>query len=321
MVWGGSTQNSISHLHHEASISSRRSSIRPYQLGLQTTRESFPCMFLCGRCGYLCKADSPCPSCGKKEWIDLGYVAFAEVLRAREAEERRHPPERLKWRIRMASLATGGAIGLGGAAGLVLSGMVTLGAPLVVMLGGAAVALTHALGRHQIGRSLMAERVDHPTRWHVPLPLVRAGAKPVSRVLGPVRATGELLRAPFSGRMCVGYDVAVMFDAPGDAWPPIWVLREMHNCAFEVEDRQIAADAVSMALPITAVAEPKLTKEQQERFLRERGLFLVDGQFDLFETVVLPDLSYELVWHAAPAGAPPVLRSAPHGRAKDPYRG
>lgn len=318
MVWGGSTMNSVTHLHHE-SIASRRGVIRPYQLGPGAAKEPYPCMNLCGECGYLCATEPPCPSCGQKAWIDLGYTAYAEVLRALEAEARRHPPAGLTWRIRLASLSTGGAIGLGGAAGLALSGL-AFGAPLAVLLGAGAVALTHAVGRHRFARAIMAERVLRPTRWHVPLPLARPDARPASRTTGAILPNGPLLRAPFTGRACAAYDVGVMFDAPGDAWPPIWVLREMHSCALEVEGRTVPADAANLALPLAPVPEPALTADEKTRFLRERGLFAADGEFDLFEAIVAPGQPCELLWPSAPDGAPPVLRATAAPRARDPYR-
>jgi len=316
-----SSLNHITNLHSQGGGGgSKRSSIRTWQLGPGTSREVFDCMFLCDGCGYLCKTDPPCPSCGRKQWIDLTYWNHAEALRAREEEERRHPPERLKWQVRLAALKTGGAIGLGGAAGLALGGLATLGAPLVLTLGAGATMLTYAFGRRRLGRSIMANHVQSPTRWHAPLPLPDPKAKPASQLVGRVHPTGPLLRAPFSGRPCIGYDVGVMFDAPGDAWPPIWVLREMHACAFEIAGKPIAGDGVSLALPIRPVLEPTITAEQKQRFLRERGLFLVDGQFDLFEAIVEPEHTYELLWPSAPEGAPPILKAAPHGRAGDPYR-
>jgi hypothetical protein len=321
MVWGGSSVNKISHIGAPGAISSKRSAIRPYQLGPGESREPFACLFLCGECGYMHTQEARvCPACGRPAWIDLGYTAYAETLRASEAEDRRHPPEHLKWRIRRSSLATGGAIGLGGAAGLALSGLASLGAPLVLGLGAAAVGLTHALGRHRLGREIMLERIERPRRWYVPLPPPDPKARPASRLTGPLRPSGPLLRAPFTGRACAGYDVGVLFDAPGDAWPPVWVLREMHTCAYEVEGRPVPADSTTIELTLPPITAPSLGEAQLERFLRERGLFLADGQFDLFEAIVEPEQTYELVWPSAPTDAPPLLRATTARRAKNPYR-
>lgn len=321
MVWGGATLDAIARLRsQQGSISSKRSSIRPYELGGSPPREAFDCMFLCGTCGYLCDSDPPCPSCGESSWIDLDYWAHAEALRAREEEERRHPPRRLAWQVRLTSLATGAAIGVGCAAGLALAGLVAFGWPALLGLGAGATAMTHGLGRRRFGRSIMERRPGTATRWRLPLPLTDANARTAARAVGRLEVSGGLLRAPFSGRPCVGYALGVMFDSPSDAWPPIWVLREMRSSAFEVEGRAVATDGVWLALPTTRITAPALDQEQLRRFLRERGLFLVDGQFDLYEAILEPGDSYELLWPTAPAGAPPFIRAAGSAPVRDPYR-
>jgi hypothetical protein len=321
MVWGGATLDVLQRLRREAqSMGSNRSSIRPYQLGVSPGREDFPCMFLCDSCGYLSETDPPCPCCGTRAWIDLGLWAHAEVLRAREEEARRHPPDVVQWQVRLTSLASGAAIGATGATWLALIGLVSFSWPVIVGCGALATGMTHVLGRRRLGWSIMTKRVQNPTRWRLPLPLIDPKAKTASRISGPIEAHGPLLRAPFSGRTCVGYDIAVMFDTPNDAWPPIWVLREVRSCAFEIGGREVAADAASLAMPITAITEPALDTEAKRRFLRERGLFLVDGTFDLYEAIIEPGGSYELLWPSLPAGAPPFVRPIAAGTRRDPYR-
>lgn len=321
MVWGGATFDAIARLKREQSaLASKRSSIRPHALGASPKKESFDCMFLCDVCGYLSDTDPPCPSCGRQAWIDLDYWGLAEALRAREEEERRHPPDRLKWQIRLTSLAAGAAIGVGCAAGLALAGVAALGWPSLLGLGGGATALTHRLGRRRIGRSLMLRGGARPTRWHMPLPLVAEDAVVAARVVGQPQPRGALLTAPFSGRPCLGYELGVLFDAPGDAWPPIWVLREMRSCAFDIHDRHVEADAVTLALPITPVARPFMTESARQRFLRQRGLFLLDGRFDLFEAILEPGAVYELQWASAPQGAPPVIHATSGVLPRGAYR-
>jgi hypothetical protein len=321
MVWGGATLDAIARLRREAQqIGFKRSSIRPYQLGLSSAKESFDCMFLCDHCGYLSDTDPPCPHCARKAWIDLDSWGFAEALRAREEEARRNPPESVQWQVRMTSIAAGTAIGLTCASWLAFAGLLTLGLPLVIGCGAGAAALTHGLGRRRFGWSIMARRVLRPTRWRLPLPLVDAKAKTASTVSGTAEPRGPLLTAPFTGRPCIGYDLAVLFDAPNDAWPPIWVLREMRSCPFEIQGRPVDADAVSLAMPIVPIEKPILTDEQKRRFLRERGLFLNDGTFDLHETIIEPGGTYELLWPTLPAGAPPFIRGAPAALRRDPYR-
>lgn len=298
----------------------QRSSVRPHELGVGPKKEPFDCMFLCDACGYLCDTDPPCPSCGRSEWIDLDYWGLAEALRAREEEERKNPSPQVKWQVRLASLATGSAVGVGCAAGLALAGVVALGWPALLGFGAGATALTHGLGRRRIGWSLMARRVQRPTRWRLPLPLPAADAQVAERVVGHPEPRGPLLRAPFSGRPCLGYELGVLFDAPNDAWPPIWVLREMRSCAFEVAGRVVDADAVSLALPIAPITAPAMTEAEHQRFLRERGLFLADGAFDLFEAIIEPGRTHDLLWPTAPAAAPPVIRATRDTPRRAPYR-
>jgi hypothetical protein len=191
MVWGGATFDAIARLKQmQKSLGSKRSSIRPHELGGGPSKESFDCMFLCDVCGYLCDSDPPCPSCGARSWIDLDYWALAEALHAREEAERKHPPDDLKWQIRLASLTTGAALGVGCATGLALAGLAAFTWPALLGLGGGAAALTHGLGRRRIGRSLMARRIDRPSRWHLPLPLVAADAVVTTRVVGQPQPRG-----------------------------------------------------------------------------------------------------------------------------------
>ncbi|MDC0719015.1 hypothetical protein [Nannocystis bainbridge] len=321
MVWGGATVDAIARLKREqAVIASKRSSIRPHQLGAGSPKESFDCMFLCDVCGYLCDTDPACPSCGRTAWIDLDYWHVAEALREREEEERRHPPDRLKWQVRLASVAAGAAIGIGCAGGLALAGLVALGWPSLLGLGGGATALAHRLGRRRIGRALMLRGSSRPTRWHMPLPLVAAEAVVAARAVGQPQPRGPLLAAPFSGRPCLGYELGVLFDAPGDAWPPIWVLREMRSSAFDIDGRHVEADAVTLGLPLTAVTRPAMTESARQRFLRQRGLFLADGQFELFEAIVEPGAAYEVQWPSAPAGVPPVIHATTGVAPRGAYR-
>ena len=321
MVWGGATLDAIQRLRRDIQgLDSKRTSIRPYQLGVSPGREEFPCMFLCDACGYLSEADQTCPCCRSRAWIDLGLWSHAEALRSREEEARRHPPEAVQWQVRLTSLASGAALGATGATWLALVGLVSFGWPALLGCGALATGVTHLLGRRKLGWSIMTKRVMNPTRWHLPLPLVDPRATTTARVAGQLEPRAPLLRAPFSGRPCAGYDIAVMFDTPNDAWPPIWVLREVRSCAFEVAGREVAADAASLALPITRISAPVLDDEAKKRFLRERGLFLVDGSFELYESILTPGGFYELLWPSLPAGAPPFVRQTEGVARSDPYR-
>lgn len=321
MVWGGATFDVLARMRRDRQqIASKRTSIRPHMLGTGPPKESFDCLYLCDECGYLCDTDPRCPSCGARSWIDLDYWVHAEFLREREQNERRNPSKDVRWQLRLASLATGSALGAGCAAGLALAGL-AVGWPALLALGAGGTALTHGLGRRKIGWSLMARRVRNPTRWRLPLPHVDPAAQIAERIVGRLEPRGALLQAPFTGRPCLGYEIAVLFDTPEDAWPPIWVLREMRSCAFDVRGRAVEADHAWLDLPTAPISQPALDEDAKRKFLRQRGLFLGDGQFDLYESILEPGRAYELVWPSLPAGAPPmVVRASGQVIRETPFR-
>ena len=80
---------------------------------------------------------------------------------------------------------------------------------------------------------------------------------------------------------------------------------------------------VTLPYPGTALPPfdtPTLDDAAKQKFLRERGLFLADGKFDLFEAIVEPNLTYELARPAAPDGAPPFIRPSRALPRGTPYR-
>lgn len=330
MVWGGATLDAIARLRRDQRQQAHRKLdyrklTKAARGPLGPAKEPFDCMFLCDHCGYLADTAATCPSCTHMAWIDLDNWAHAEALRQVEESARQRPIAEVRWGVRAMSLAIGATLGCGLTAGLALAGGLALIGAGVIGFGagatGAATALTHALGRRAFGWRFMARRVRDPARWRLPLPFADPRATVAARVVGPARARGPLLRAPFSGRPCVAYEVAVLFDYPHDAWPPTWVLREVRSCALEVEGREVAADAAMLELPTQAIDRPALDEDGKRRFLRERGLFLADGEFDLFEAVVLPDQTVELQWPSAPVGAPPRVLPAAQALRRGPYRG
>lgn len=330
MVWGGATLDAIARLRREfKAMETRRLDVRrfvrPPRDMLAASKEEFDCFFLCDECGYLCEKNPPCPSCGATAWIDLDVWANAEALRALEEDERRHPPKWLRTRVNLTALAAGSLLGAASTAALALAGLLALGPAGLLVFGagatGLATAYTHELARRRIARTIVADRVDKPTRWHLPLPLVDPTAPTSTRLAGPAEPRAPLLRAPFSGRLCVAYEAAILFDHPEDAWPPTWVLREMRSVPFEIQGRLVEADRASLVLPTEPIDAPILDQTAKQRYLRERGLFLADGRFDLFESVVLPNLPYELTWPTTPGDAPPCVRPSRALPPGDPYRG
>jgi hypothetical protein len=330
MVWGGATLDAIARLRREfKAMEHRRLDYRkfskPIHRDLASAREAFDCFFLCDECGYLCDTAPPCPSCGQTAWIDLDLWANAEALRALEEDRRRHPPKWLRRRVNLTALAAGSVVGLASTVALALADALVLGWTGAIGFAtgatGLVTAFTHELTRRRLTRLLVADRVENPTRWRLPLPLADPNTATATRLVGPVEPRGPLLRAPFTGRLCVAYEAAVLFDHPEDAWPPTWVVREMRSAPFEVQGRPVAADRATLDLPILPVDPPELDIAARQRYLRERGLFLADGKFDLFEAILEPNATHELLWPAAPADAPPFVRPSRALPPGDPYRG
>ena len=294
---------------------------KPANDGPGPANEAFDCLFLCDHCGYLSEVEGACPACTHTAWIDLDNWAHAEALRGVEEAARQHPVAEVRWRVRGATLALGTLVGVGCATGLALAGVLAGSMASVLGATGAATALTHALARRKIGWSIMARRVRDPTRWRMPVPLADE-TDTLKRRAGPALAREPLLRAPFTGRPCVAYEVAVLFDHPDDAWPPTWVLREMRSCAFEVDGHEVAANRAMLTGPTELVATPTMSEGEKRRFLRERGLFLADGTFDLYEAIVEANEACEVRWPTANEGAPPfVLGLRGRTRGQHPYRG
>ncbi|MBL9107581.1 MAG: hypothetical protein JNL82_42230 [Myxococcales bacterium] len=330
MVWGGATLDAIARLRREfKAMEVRRLDVRRFVRPPRDTqasaKEKFDCFFLCDECGYLCDKNPPCPSCGSTSWIDLDVWANAEALRALEEDARRHPPKWLRTRVNLTALAAGSLLGAGATALLALGGVLALGPLGFLVFGtgatGLATAYTHELAKRRIARTIVADRVDKPTRWHLPLPLLDPTAPDAARIVGAAEPRAPLLRAPFSGRLCVAYEAAILFDHPEDAWPPTWVLREMRSAPFEVQGRLVEADRAALLLPTEPIDDPVLDEAAKHQYLRERGLFLADGRFDLFESVVLPNHPYELAWPTSPRDAPPFVRPSRALPPGDPYRG
>lgn len=77
-----------------------------------------------------------------------------------------------------------------------------------------------------------------------------------------------------------------------------------------------------LTAPTELVEQPVMSEEEKRRFLRERGLFLADGRFDLYEAIVGVNEQVELRWPSVPEGAAPfVVAVGGTGKVRHPYRG
>ena len=224
-----------------------------------------------------------------------------------EERLRQEPPSWVQTRVKAASGGVGAVTG--GAAALALSALFApaLG-PLAVVAastGGLAALATNTLLGKPLSRLMLARTPGGPARWLRPLPLVDQESDVVETHRGQIQSAAESLTAPFSGRPCLAYEIGVVFDADGDAYPPVWVLREVHSRALEVDGVEVAAGSLELELPMTIVEEP--THDDLAVFLRQRGLFASDGQFEFFEAIVCADDEVELRRHETPDGSPWVV--------------
>ena len=291
--------------------------------------ESFPCLFLCGSCGFLVEPSSgdphrsdpeqpdsvlarDCPHCGGRAWIDLRNTTSALAVRDMEEGLRHEPPDWVRNRIRAASGGVG-AVTTGVAALVMATLLAPAIGPLAVLsaaTGGVAALTTSSLLGKPLSRLLLARTPGGPARWLRPLPVVDQGSDVAATHSGVVRSNADPLVAPFSGRECLAYEIGVVFDADGDAYPPVWVLREVRSRELEVDGVAVEAGQLELELPMSAVAELSASNKDLSVFLRQRGLFASDGRFDFFEAIVPAGEAVQLRRHAQPDNGPWVLHAS-----------
>jgi len=245
------------------------------------TTVDLDCYHLCGRCGFMTRSDrDSCPACTSEEWIDLANIRAADEMRDLEASERLHIP-RIQDVIAIA-IPTGAAL-----AWCVvfyqLGAEIAFAGPAFLIL----LPLYRFLRRRlaKLFRRLTSKR---PIRWRMPAPASQRDSDP-DRHEGV--ATGDdLIDAPFTGKPCLAYKISVLFDAPGDARPPEWVLAEVESKDFSVGDFEVEGDHVHIDVPAEEImhladVNPALNLRD---FLRARGLFDIEGDHWLFESRVEP---------------------------------
>lgn len=285
--------------------------------GFAPDDEAFACAWVCQGCGFMrdapkaqADADQTCRHCRARAWIDLRSFRNAQLLREQEQRLREDAPDWVQHRVRGAAGVAGVAIG--GAAALAAGAMLPLLAPVAVIA--AAIGGAGAMGVEQIigkplSRWLIARADVGPARWRCALPKPNLESEVVARHAGTATTRQAPLAAPISGRECIAYEVGVVFDAEGDAYPPVWVVREDRNVAFEVGDVDVAADALTTELTMLSVSDQANERDRGDiaKFLRQRGLFVADGEYSFFESVLPVGAEIELVRHAEPAQSPWVV--------------
>jgi hypothetical protein len=290
----------------------RRSSLTA---GYEPESVGYPCAELCGSCGYFVDIDPDpesdveptCPACGDQAWIDLEIEPVASAIREMEAEERNEVPTWIKSTVVVATFAAIAA----GVGALYAAGV---GAGYTICAACSALLFVPAayFGLSKPASVLLLQgRARFPDRWHVPLPLPeeeRAPSQTFDRL--EARIDDELVTAPISDRECIACQICVLFDASGDARPAEWALEEQSATTLVFDgagpegELRIGPEELYLETPVEfvhATGEDILPVDDDQmpigagvdydtikRFLRERGLFITEGDFHFYEAVLQP---------------------------------
>ncbi len=289
---------------------------QPQRVSAGSGRAEMACYHLCAECRHLGEAAGACAGCGATVVFDLAENAIVDRLAEEDDAERASTP----WAARWAAAAAGAVV----AVGAVSLGMgAEEGAPIypvsfegTFIWGLVGVTLLGLVTAILMGMTLPRlltwgwyhTRPRGPARWRHAVPRVPDGA-PVARVVEG-RARGEgVLTAPFTGRPCLAWRVGVLFDRPWDARPPEWVLDEGEVADLEVDGHRVEGTRT------TFMGQPELVRAEQRagdaealrRFLRVRGLAVLEGEAELFEAIVPPEGHVTLHVPATGAAFGPVL--------------
>ncbi|MBN2526706.1 MAG: hypothetical protein JXR76_09950 [Deltaproteobacteria bacterium] len=255
------------------------------------------CFHTCGQCGYLSVSSADnCAGCGASQWLDLNDVTVSETLRSNEENTRKNVPANAK------------ALSFGVHATVYAA--VAIGIPLVInwpnmnilwhsweLLWVASPALFLFIGSYLLTTRRFAKLLGkfkkvRPIRWYLPVDFRRRRdikTSPQNDILGHCQGD-EMRQSPFSVQPCLGYKVSVLFDVHGDARPPEWVLEESRNAPMTINQQFIAKDKLVFQVTGTLVdASSSVLEQKCKQFLRQRGLFLEDGDFWFYEAVLKPE--------------------------------
>lgn len=270
-------------------------------------RTDFPCMQLCGTCGFVIDdeslgeaAETACPACGDEGWFDLADERIANRVRSMEAEERNTAPLSVKIAVVVATVVVLAAV---------VGGLTAAGYQVAAILVGFSSIAVIPFAYFALPRSasvlLLRGRERTPHRWHVPLPLPDEDEPSNETLAGrTARPVDETIAAPISERECLAYQVCVLFDTSGDARPPEWALQEQRATEIRLgDDLAVGSEEVFLESPVELVEEiddglrPDDFDEREaddqryarvKKFLRQRGLFAGDGEFHFYEARLEP---------------------------------
>ncbi len=129
-------------------------------------------------------------------------------------------------------------------------------------------------------------RNERPARWRMPINLPEPEKSASFQIKGRIREANSFV-SQFSGRDCIACKISVLFDVKKDARPPQWALTEMQSCDFSVDGMKVKGDRAMIMASADYLESDQISDSLDlEQFLKKRGLFLYDGDFFLFETII-----------------------------------
>jgi len=254
-----------------------------------SARASEPCCWSCARCGALRpppavdpqRGDAgrvdPCGQCGAHAWLDLTEDEAAQRLATIETYE--HGTVDRGRRVGHWVLRIGGAATIGTLCFFAATNSYSFIFSSLTGLTGVMAVCYFLLG---YGNPMMVEHRALPYRWALPLSPSVAAATSGDRLEGPVSSrAAEPLRAPLSGRPCLGYRVVVRRErAPGNA---ALALVAQQACDLEVQGRVVLGERVRLDLPTAPVTVSAEEHATALAYLRRHGILEEDGPWVLEE--------------------------------------
>ncbi len=269
------TQNRMNHYFSQrrARRAARRGPRLPSEFEGDGPRTNFACASLCLNCGFFTEPvlghvddDFQCPGCGASEWVDLEHHAHAEMLRESGQDARLRPNKTVRNILLFVTLIVISALFVGDKMWLAAAFPICFA--VLAVLWGKVDWISSKIGKNGRAPEL---------RWHAPFvfqptdPVVIDG---VSTVDG-----AETVKSPLTNEDCLAYAIHVRFDIDGDARPPQWVLLEQKSAELTLDGEPVGEVLLNFT------PEP-VNIEIDGTFLRQRGLFASDGEFEFFQTVI-----------------------------------
>ncbi len=231
----------------------------------------FDCFHLCHDCHYLNESTGTCDACGQGTLLDLSKHDVADRLREIEDHSRLRIPAWARWAATPPALIVFLAIVVFTVDPFTTaSGHPEFGWFFAIVAGLIPAAFIRVLTPRWLTWWWFKMRGQPlPARWRYPL----AGSDSESN--------GEELVAPFSGQPCDQYRIVVVMDRAGDSRPAESILDEVGSTR-----RPTTLEKALDGLHEFENVEPDdlaMSEAELVRFLRERGLFVGDGELLFLE--------------------------------------